>query len=209
MSLILDILCVLLIWVLGAIGYRKGLVKGLFGILSFGVAGIVTAIIYKPVSEYIMNIPFIKDSTVVLGERISELLNSPVEEGMSNLPIWLYDVAQKTSEAANTAISNAVVNLIVNVFCIVVIYLLVKLAFKLFEGVLEIIMKLPILNFVNRAGGMICGIVTAVLILWIILACVVLFAGTDIFEPVNLAIQETSVLKYFYNNNLLMKMIIK
>ena len=115
----------------------------------------------------------------------------------------------KTSEAANTAISNAAVTIIVNVFCIVIIYLIVKIALRLFEGVCNLIMKLPVLNFVNRTGGMVCGIISAVVILWIALACVVLFAGTEIFKPVNEAIQTTSVLKYFYNNNLLMKMIIK
>ena len=209
MGLMLDILCVLLIWIMAAKGYKRGLVKGLFGVLSFGVAGIITAIIYKPVSEYIMNIPFIKDSLVVLGDRISKLLSSPVQDGINELPKWLYDVAYETSEAANTAVSNALVTIIVNIFCIVVIYLLVKVAFRLFEGIANMIMKLPILNLVNRAGGMVCGIVTSVAVLWIVLAVVVLFAGTDVFVPVNDAIQETSVLKYFYNNNLLMKLIIK
>ena len=197
MVLLLDILCVLIIWVMAAKGYKKGLVKGLFGVLSFWISGVVTAIIYKPASEFIM------------GEKISDLLNVQVEDGISNLPIWLYDVAHKTSETANTAVSNAVVTTIINIFCIVVIYLLVKVAFGLFEGVFNLIMKLPVLNFINRVGGMICGIITSVAVLWIALASVVLFAGTEFFESANQAIQETSVLKYFYNNNLLMKLIIK
>jgi uncharacterized membrane protein required for colicin V production len=209
MSLILDILCVLLIWVMGAKGYKKGLVKGLFGVLSFVLSGFITAIIYKPVSEYIMNITFVKNNMASLGDKISSLLSIPAQEEISKLPHWLYDTAYKTSEAANTAVTNAAVTIIVNIFCIVVICLLVKVALRLFEGVFGIIMKLPILNLVNKSGGMICGIITSVAVLWIVLAVVVLFAGTEIFKPINEAIQETSVLKYFYNNNLLMKMIIK
>lgn len=209
MVLLLDILCVLIIWVMAAKGYKKGLVKGLFGVLSFWISGVVTAIIYKPASEFIMGIPFVNEQMLVLGEKISDLLNVQVEDGISNLPIWLYDVAHKTSETANTAVSNAVVTTIINIFCIVVIYLLVKVAFGLFEGVFNLIMKLPVLNFINRVGGMICGIITSVAVLWIALASVVLFAGTEFFESANQAIQETSVLKYFYNNNLLMKLIIK
>ena len=209
MGLILDLLCVLLVWIMAAKGYKKGLVKGAFGVLSFGVAGLITAIIYKPVSEYIINLPFVNDKLIVLGEKISEIINKPVQEGISGLPVWLYDVAYETSEAANTAVSNAVVTVIVNIFCIVLIYLLVKVAFRLFEGVLNLIMKLPVLNFINRVGGMVCGIITSVVVLWVVLACVVLLAATDIFEPVNNAIQTTSVLKYFYNNNVLMKLIIK
>lgn len=209
MGLILDIICVLLIWVLAAKGYKKGLIKGAFGILSFIVSGIITAIIYKPASEYIMSIPFVSDNMIVLGDKISELLATTGQEEITSLPLWLYDAMYKTSEAANTAISNAAVTIIVNVFCIVIIYLIVKIALRLFEGVCNLIMKLPVLNLVNRTGGMVCGIISAVVILWIALACVVLFAGTDIFKPVNEAIQTTSVLKYFYNNNLLMKMIIK
>ena len=209
MSLILDILCVLLIWVMGAKGYKKGLVKGIFGILSFVVSGIITAIIYKPVSEYIMDIPFVKNNMVVLGDKISGLLSTPAQEEISKLPHWLYDTAYKTSETANTAVTNAAVTIIVNIFCIVVIYLLVKVALKLFEGIFNAVMKLPGLNLVNRAGGMACGIITSVAVLWIVLAIVVLFAGTEIFKSVNETIQTTSVLKYFYNNNLLMKMIIK
>ena len=209
MNLILDILCVLLIWVMGAKGYKKGLAKGIFGLLSFVVSGIITAVIYKPASEYIMNIPFVKNNMIVLGDKISGLLNVPAQEEISKLPHWLYETAYKTSEAANTAVTNAAVTVIVNIFCIVVIYLLVKLALRLFEGVFVAIMKLPVLNLINRTGGMICGIVTSVAVLWLVLAVVVLFAGTEIFKPVNQAIQTTSVLKYFYNNNLLMKMIIK
>ncbi len=209
MSLILDILCVLLIWVMAAKGYKKGLVKGLFNLLSFVLSGILTAIIYKPASEYIMNISFVKNNIAVLGEKISGLIATPAQEEISMLPHWLYDTVYKTSEAANTALSNAAVTIIINIFCIVVIYLLVKVALRLFEGIFNAIMKLPVLNLVNRTGGMICGIFTSVAILWIALAVVVLFAGTDIFKPVNEAIQSTSVLKYFYNNNLLMKLIIK
>jgi len=209
MVLILDIICILLIWFLAAKGYKKGLVKGLFGLLSFLISGLITAIIYKPASEYIMSIPFVKNFMTVLAERISVLIGVPGQEELIGLPKWLYDTAYQAADAANTAISNAIVSIIISVFCIVVIYILVKLALKLFEGVFTLIMKLPILNIVNRVGGMVCGMITAVVVLWILLALVVLFAGMDIFEPVNNAIQATSVLKYFYNNNLLMKLIIK
>ena len=209
MSLTLDILCVLLIWVMAATGYNRGLVKGLFGVLSFAFSGIITALIYQPVSEYIMTIPWVKDNLDVLGKNISGMLYAPGQEEMGSMPEWIYEIVQQTTETANNAISNAIITVIVNVFCIVVIYLLVKVALRLFEGVFSFIMKLPVLNIVNRAGGVVCGVITSVAIIWLVLAIVVLFAGTEVFKPINEAIQTTSVLKYFYNNNLLMKMIIK
>lgn len=209
MSLILDIICVIIIWVLAAKGYKKGLAKGLFGVLSFVLSGIVTAIIYKPVSEYILSIPFVKEKTAQIGENISALLGTSQQSVVEGMPGWLSEIALEAANNANTAIAGSITSILVSVFCIVVIYLLVKLAFRLFEGVFEFLMKLPVLNLVNKAGGMVCGIITSVAVLWIALACVVLLAGTEIFASVNDVIQETELLKYFYNNNLLIKLIIR
>lgn len=209
MSLILDIGCLILIWVIAARGYKKGLVKGFFGVLSFALSGIVTAIIYKPASEYILSIDLVSEKVVAVGEKISGILSQSQQDAASDLPMWFSEAALSAAETANVAIANSVTSILVSVFCIVVVYLLVKLAFRLLEGVLDIIMRFPILSLVNRAGGMVCGIITSVVVLWIVLACVVLFAGTDFFESVNQSIQATSLVKYFYNNNLLIKLIIK
>lgn len=199
----------LIIWVLAAKGYKKGIVKGFFGVLSFVLSGIVTAIIYKPVSDYILSIPVVQDKLSIIGDKISALIVPSQQSAVATLPIWFQKAALSASESANEAIGSSVTNILVSVLCIVAIYLLVKLSFRLLEGVFEVLMKLPVLNLINRAGGMICGIITSVMVLWIILACVVLFAGTAVFAPVNEAIQDTELLKYFYNNNLLITMIIK
>lgn len=209
MSLILDLVCIILIWILAAKGYKKGIVKGLFGVLSFVFSAIVTAIVYKPVSEYILSLSFVKDKVFLVEDKIADLLIISQQDAASGLPAWFSDVALEMSKNANIAIGSAVTKILVSVLCIVVVYILVKLAFRIFEGIFELIMKLPVLNLLNRAGGAVCGIVSAVAFLWIVLACVVLFAGTAAFENVNDAIQSTVFLKYFYNNNLLIKLIIK
>ncbi|MBQ2898026.1 MAG: CvpA family protein [Clostridia bacterium] len=209
MSLILDLVCIILIWILAAKGYKKGLVKGLFGILSFVLSGIVTAVVYQPVSEYIMSLSFVKDKADLVENKIADSLIVSQQDALTGLPKWFSDIALEMSNNANVAISSTVTKIIVSVFCIVAIYLIVKLAFRIFEGVFDLIMKLPVLNLLNRAGGAACGVISAAMFLWVFLACVVLFAGTTVFEPVNNAIQETSLVKYFYNNNLLIKLILK
>ncbi len=209
MSLILDLACIILIWIFAAKGYKKGIVKGLFGLVSFVASGIITAVVYKPVSEYIISVPFIKDKIVLIEEKITQFIAASQQDSVSRLPDWLLEIAGETINETNLALSSSVTNILVSVLCIVIVYLLVKLALRLFEGVLEIIMKLPVLNLLNHAGGTVCGVVSSVIVLWLVLAVAVLFAATPVFTSINEVLQSTNILKYFYNNNLLIKLIIK
>ena len=209
MVLVLDLVCIMLIWIFGARGYKKGFVKGFFGVLSFAFSAIITMVIYNPVSEYILSFDAVSDKISEISKKVAAMIFQGQQENISTLPVWFKDMAISASETANTALENAISMIITSVFCIVVIYLLVKIALRLFEGVFELLMKLPILNIVNKSGGMVCGIISSVVILWIVLACIVLLAGTPLFATLNEAVQNTSLLKYFYNNNLLIKLIIK
>lgn len=203
-SIIIDVAVVAFIWIFASLGYKKGLVRTLYGFVSFLVSAILTAVMYKPVSEWILKLDFVKKWT----ERISSYIVEMIADGVtSQLPEWMWNFAGGGS--ATWTVGDALASLVVGILCVVVVFIIVKLALTLFVGVLDAVMKLPLLNSVNRLGGVIFGLLKGVVIVWIICAALILFMSTDMFNGINNAIQSTAITKYFYNNNMLMKFIFR
>ncbi len=207
MSIIIDVAVVAFIWILAVTGYKKGLVRTLYGFVSFIVAAIITAFVYKPVSEWLLKLDFVRKWT----ERISAYIVTSIAEGAEGvtgqLPEWMWNFAG--SGSATWTVGEAFASLVVGILCVVVVFIIVKLALTLFVGILDTIMKLPLLNSVNRLGGVVFGLLKGVIIVWIVCAVVVLFLSTEMFNGINDIIQSTAVTKYFYNNNMLMNFILK
>ena len=206
-GIIIDIVVILIIWFCVVSGMKKGAVRTIYELGSFLIAAIVTAFVYRPVSDFLMTLDFAEKWTRQLNEALSSGIGGAASEQMSTWPQWLQNAMSNTVYDSGNALADGITQVLVSILCIIVIYLVVQLILSLIMGILDGMMKLPGLHMVNKLTGGVLGGIKGVFIIWVIFAVVLLFASMEFFQTVNDAIQGTFVAQYFYNNNWLMKLI--
>lgn len=106
-------------------------------------------------------------------------------------------------------IVNYISNMCLNVISLILTFLLVFIIIKVVAGVLDLISKLPVLNFTNKTLGAVLGFVKGMIIVWIICVVITLFYSNPTLHPIIIAIDNSLIAKMFYNNNGLIFMVTK
>lgn len=105
-------------------------------------------------------------------------------------------------------ITDAVTLMILKVISVILLFLLVKLFVFLLLKLLEGLFELPGLKLINRLLGAGLGIINALLLIYIICGAVSLFAPSEKLVIIEETVKNTYLLKYFYENNLLLTLFI-
>lgn len=207
-SILIDIILVAVIWITSVKGYKKGLVKTVYSLVAFIAAAIITALFYKDIVEYLMSLTFIRDIVAKLNQNITDSIIASTGSSLA-MPVWMGDTITYSVQAAGISAAGKLVEIIIMIATVVITFLLVKLILGLLVGILDTIMKLPILDTINRTGGLLGGLIKGVLIVLISFGIISMFVAADKYQYIHNAINETYVAKYFYNNNILMRLIMK
>lgn len=229
-GLVLDILLIAIILYFVAAAAKKGFIRASRNI----VALILTALLITSLQPVVLN--FLQQST--LGDNIKIMVSKNVTktyekeqlpqdadtsdteqsllicEAMS-LPSFLSDSIESSikqmSEIKNNVmevITDSISQLILRLISILLLFLAVRIFVFLILKLLESLFGLPGLKTVNRTLGAVIGTVNALLAVYIICGLVSLLTPTDKLEAVKTAIDSTYLLKYFYENNLLLSLFI-
>ena len=97
MAILMDVVIVAILLLNIIIGYKKGLVKAIVSIAAFLIAIIATLILYRPVSNFIIN-------NTELDDKIREVIinnndeNTVEEEDTSNKGIDILNQMQETAD---------------------------------------------------------------------------------------------------------------
>lgn len=217
-GIIVDIIIVALIILSTFFGYKKGLTGVILKIFSFLIAVVLMLVLYKPVSNFVIKNTTIdenikagvteqlkkldinKESTTkeenesFVTEYINKYVNEAIEQGKE-------DVIEYVSDKLSIAIINVIMALIV-----FIVSMTVLLIISLF---LKLLVKLPILRQIDKSGGIIYGILRAIIVIYVILAILsVMSAMIEDFSIIK-AIEDSTIGNMMYNNNLILKMIVK
>ena len=87
MSIVIDLIVIGIILLSTFLGYKKGLIGVAFKIASFLIAIIITLILFKPISNYIMNnTTFAKtiEETIVETLSTQEIENGQIKQENTN-----------------------------------------------------------------------------------------------------------------------------
>lgn len=151
MWIIFDLLIVGMIALSTFIGYKQGLVKAAIKILSFFIAIIVAFVLYKPVSNIVVNNTSIDDN---IKNTIIEKINpdgidnnqeAAIEDSLTNKII---------GEANNTIeeIANTFSIKLIETGVLLLLYIVIRIALKFVSALADLIAKLPILKQINKTG---------------------------------------------------------
>ena len=172
MGIIIDIILIAIILLSAFLGYKKGLVKLGAKLFAGLIAIIITIVIYKPVSEMIIN-----------NTSLDEKIQSTIIQNANNiLPQQAEDIAKN----------------VVRVITAVVLFIGVKIILSIIISLLDFVASLPILKEFNEMGGIVYGLVRGILIVGV---CILLLGAYTKVNPentLNSEVQNSHLTKIIY-----------
>lgn len=218
MSLIIDLIILGIIILCVFFGYKKGLTKCIIKILSFVIALVIAFVLFKPVSNFIINNTTlddnIKNSIVsIVEEDVSE--NGQVKED-SNLPKSMVEHINETINNSIDETKTTVVNTvaeqisvgIINVLVAIGLFIIARIALMFVSALSSIITDLPIIKQVDKIGGVAYGLVESLIIIFIAFAVISFISPMIESSGLIVAINKSILGSVLYNNNLLLNIIL-
>lgn len=216
MAIILDLVIIGIIALSTFLGYKQGLIKVAFKIVSFFIAIVITLILYKPVTNLIIN-NTTWDETIenTIYEKLSTTKveqGEPITKEDTDLPgivvNYINDGITNTVEEAGEniakSISKDLTQSIIQVIVLVALFIVTRILLIFAKVILDAVSELPIVKQCNEMGGIIYGILRAAIIIFGVLAL-----ASFILPMINqMAILEyinNSILtKFLYNHNIIL-----
>lgn len=106
-------------------------------------------------------------------------------------------------------ISGFLANISVNILSVVLLTAITFFVVKLFLKALNLVFRLPVLSFFNRLCGLIIGTLQGVSIVWLICIVLTFFYYNPKMSAFFQALNQTKIASVFYENNLLLLLILK
>lgn len=211
LGIIFDIILVAIIALNVFICYRKGLVKLAVGLIAVIVAIIVSVVLYKPVSNIIIENTEIDENienTIIENFSAETDGEEDTDNGfMKYMEKYVNDSINKTRNQIVLEASNVIATKVINICVFLGIFIVARIVLILLTFIADIIMSLPILKQFNKAGGIIYGLIKALLIIYVILAIIFFIIYVSGNTTLSNAISSSYITKFFYNNNLLLNLI--
>lgn len=208
MGLILDIILIAVIALNIFICYKKGLVKLAVGLIAVFASIILAMILYKPVSNMIIENTEFDDK---IRNTIIENFTSESEESLDEdngfikyIEKYVDDTVNKTKNEIVIEAAGTIAVKVINICVILGIFIITRLVLILLTFVADLITELPILKQFNEVGGVLYGIIKALLIIYVVLAIIFFVVYTTGNTAIADAISNSFITKFFYNNNLLL-----
>ena len=95
------------------------------------------------------------------------------------------------------------------VLSFVIVYILVTVILLILKFALKIFTKLPVINQIDKIGGIILGFAEGVIIVYIIIAIISIVVPEKKDGNISQKIDESYIGRYVYNNNVIKNKILK
>ena len=215
MAILIDLIVIGILLVSTYIGYKKGLIGVAFKILSFIIAVIITLILFKPISNYIINhtnIAQTLENTITEKLANVKIENGEISKDETNLPNVVINYINKgidntINQTKDNIIKTVAENLshtIIELVVIIGLFIITRLLLIFAKTMLEAVAQIPLVKQFNEVGGIAYGILKGILIIYVILAIisvvVPMLENKTILEVINSSI----LTKILYNNNLIL-----
>lgn len=212
MGIILDIIIVAIIALNVYLCYKKGLVNLAVGLIAVFAAIVLSVLFYKPVTNIIIeNTQF--DETIE--KSIIENFSADVPEGaevgytgiLSYLETEVGNAVNKTQNEVVYESAGAISIKVINLISFIVIFTVVRVALFALTFIADVITSLPILKQLDDVGGILYGIIKALLIIYVVLAVIFFIANLTTNTTISDAISSSYITKFFYENNILLNIL--
>lgn len=217
MSIIIDLIIVGILGLSIFFGYKKGLTKCVIKILSFVIALVVAFILFKPVSNFVIKNTQIDDN---IKEAVMNIVKEDVQENGkvkedTNLPDSMVNYINESIEKAVVEAKTNVVEvaaenisiMTVNVGVAILLFILVRIALIFVSALSSIITDLPIIKQFDKAGGILYGLLKALVIIFVLFALISLISPMIEQTGIVIAIHKSFIGSLLYDHNILLNIL--
>lgn len=204
MIVLLDLILVALI-ILGAIsGHKKGLVGVVVGFASL-ILSIILAFAFQSV---VANALYDSGIGAKVEDVAQENMQNMIDNG-ENIEDSFYGniISDVVTEEQISKAAETVSRFVMKGLSFIAIFLIVRIICYILQMILNIVFNLPILSSINDMGGIIVGVISVLIKVWILLAIASFISPLPMFEGIANTIDKTFLVKILYNNNLLVSII--
>lgn len=225
--MVVDIVIILIVLFFVLIGKKRGFALSLLSTCSIILSIVISLFLYQPVETYLRENTELKEqiSNAIISSMNNEdksdqestnenqqgesegkgffnsLINNYVNLGKEKAEETKNQVVQQTAE-------NITEN-ILKVLSFVIVYILVTLILLILKFALKIFTKLPVINQIDKIGGIILGFAEGVIIVYIIIAIISIVVPEKKDGNISQKIDESYIGRYVYNNNVIKNKILK
>lgn len=211
-GIILDIIVVAIIALNIYLCYKKGLVNLAVGLIAVIAAIILAVVFYKPVSNLIIENTELDEN---IENTIIEKFSADVPENAEVKYVGVLEYLEKYVDDAVTKTQNEIVYetagtmavKIINVGSLLGIFLIARIVLFALTFVADAITSLPILKQLDDVGGILYGLVKALLIVYVVLAVVFFIVSVTANATISDAIASSFVTKFFYEHNIILNIL--
>ena len=213
MGLIIDILVLLLFVISFFVMAKKGFVKAVYSISGHILTFILVAVLLTPVTDMLTN--------TLLGDMVSKNVSKIVlQEGNQKAQEVKDEAREETSlapvieknllaQGIETVAENAVpyiTGIVMKILTAILLFIAIRIIIAILFSLLNTVFKIPVLSQINSLAGGIAGIINSLIIIYVI--CGILSLNFEWTNNLRAFVDQTTVLKYFYINNLLINIFI-
>lgn len=218
MSVFIDLILLVIFVVCIFLGYKKGLVGLVLRLCSFILALVISLVLFKPVSNFVINHTNyddnIKNYIIEIANQDSNVENTSNESTSTKGPEFIVNYINSSIEKATTeakkdvieSVADTVSKNIINIGVLIILFIILRIILIFIKIVSDAITELPIIKQFNKSGGIIYGLLEALLIIYIVFAIIALFIKNI---PLEQAINNSYIGSMFYNNNLILILLLK
>lgn len=211
--MIIDIIVIILIIFSAYMGFKKGLVSVLVSLASLILAIFLGFALQGPVSNYLYeNTPFGSG----IEENVVKIINENAGNGQNkdnNQIINMFNKIQNQEKVNNNIsttieqFSKAVTMFILKGVSFIIILIVVYIICFILKLVLNIVFDLPLLNVVNKFGGLGINMIQTLAKIWIVFAIIYFVSPIMKTNTLQEIVNKGSISSTLYNNNLFVSII--
>ena len=197
--MIVDLVIIIIMLLSIFLAYKKGLVNLAIGLCAFIISLAITFILYQPITNLVVNVTNIDET---IESMIYEKANDIMQENKNENEL-ANDIIETTK---NEMLPETARNLAINIVTggvIIFLFVAVKISLRFVTAFANAVAKLPILDQINKVGGIVYGILRGLLIVYVILLLLNIPGQVNPNNTINKNIDESCLGKVMYENNIL------
>lgn len=197
MGIVVDLIIIGIVVLSTFLAYRKGLVKLAIGLCAFAISIVATIVLYQPVSNLIINVTGIDEAIEdAIYEKANDIMNDESDK-----------VANQVIETAkNEMLPETARTLAINIVrggVMIVLFLAIRIALRFITMFADAVAKLPIIDQLNKTGGILYGIIRGILIIYIALLVLGIPGQINPNNSIKTSIDQSFIGKTMEENNIL------
>ncbi len=197
--MVVDLIIIAIVALSTFLAYKKGLVNLAIGLCAFVVSIVITVILYQPISNLVIHTTSIDEMIEdAIYEKANEMMGR--DENDNDLTNDLVEIAKNEMlpETARTLAVNIVTGGV-----ILILFVGVKIALRFVSAFANAVAKLPILDQINKAGGLVYGLLRGILMIYVVLVILHIPAQINPNNVIHENIEKSYLGKSMYENNIL------